>query len=90
VPPPSTDQSDPKLLQAVVRAHVWLRDLKAGKYDSIEDLAKAARLHPKVVRQKFKLAFLSPGIMIKILEDQSQVSLRRIRLSLNWRDQMWR
>lgn len=90
VPPPSTDQSDPKLLQATVRAHAWLRDLKAGKYESIEDLAIAAKLHPKVVRQNLRLAFLSPEIVVKLLDGSSQVSLREIPklLPLEWRSQM--
>ncbi len=45
------DQPDPKLLQAIVRAHAWLRDLQSGKLDSVEALAASVKLHPKVVRQ---------------------------------------
>jgi DNA invertase Pin-like site-specific DNA recombinase len=59
-----TDQSksDPKLLQAIVRAHAWLNDLKSGRSDSIEALAQDVRLHPKIIRQQLRLAFLSPSI----------------------------
>jgi hypothetical protein len=59
-----TDQSkpDPKLLQAIVRAHAWLNDLTSERYDSIEALAKDVKLHPKIIRQQLRLAFLSPLI----------------------------
>jgi DNA invertase Pin-like site-specific DNA recombinase len=60
----STEQktSDPKLLQAIVRAHAWLNDLTSGRFDSIEKLAKNVKLHPKIIRQQLRLAFLAPSI----------------------------
>jgi DNA invertase Pin-like site-specific DNA recombinase len=59
-----TDQSnpDPKLLQAIVRANAWLNDLTSGRCDSIEALAKDVQLHPKIIRQQLRLAFLAPSI----------------------------
>ena len=48
VPEPSVN---PELVQAVVRAHVWRKQLTDGVYDSIEALAHAVDLHPKVVRK---------------------------------------
>src|ERR1700676_3455953 len=39
------------LIQSIVRAHAWIRNLHDGKHESIEALAEANRLHPKVVRQ---------------------------------------
>lgn len=91
-PPPSPNAapSDSKLLQAVVRAHAWLRDLKGGKYSSIEDLADAAKLHPKVVRKNLRLAFLAPSIMASILEGRSPISLPDVpqRLPLGWGEQI--
>jgi DNA invertase Pin-like site-specific DNA recombinase len=64
-----TDQSkpDPKLLQAIVRAHAWLNDLMSERYDSIEALAKDVKLHPKIIRQQLRLAFLSPSITEEII-----------------------
>ena len=46
-PPVSNGMSNQKLLQAVVRAHVWLKDLSSSRFHSIEALASAANLHPK-------------------------------------------
>jgi site-specific DNA recombinase len=56
------------LIQSIVRAHAWVDGLRDGAYESIEQLAEANRLHPKVVRQALRLAFLSPGVTSAILE----------------------
>lgn len=86
-----TDQPDPKLLQAVVRAHAWLRDLHLGKYDSVEALAESVKLHPKVVRQELRYAFLAPSITEAILtgEQPPTLTLARIpkTLPLTWSGQ---
>jgi hypothetical protein len=60
--PTDKNKSDPKLLQAIVRAHAWLNDLTSERYHSIESLAKDVRLHPKIIRQQLRLAFLAPTI----------------------------
>jgi DNA invertase Pin-like site-specific DNA recombinase len=62
IEPTGQSKSDPKLIQAIVRAHAWLNDLKSGRYDSIEALAKDVQLHPKIIRQQSRLAFLAPVI----------------------------
>jgi DNA invertase Pin-like site-specific DNA recombinase len=56
------------LIQSIVRAHVWMLSLREGTYESIEDLADANHMHPKVVRQALRLAFLSPDVTAGILE----------------------
>jgi site-specific DNA recombinase len=87
-PPMSNGISNQKLLQAVVRAHVWLRDLSSSCYRSVEDLAGAANLHPKIVRQGLRLAFLSPNLTSSILEADRPIELKQIpkRLPLLWRE----
>jgi site-specific DNA recombinase len=86
--PPPDGQPDQKLLQSVVRAHTWLNDLSNGRYTSVEDLAEAAHLHPKVIRQGLRLAFLAPGVTDTILSGSqpSNLTLARIpkQLSLVW------
>jgi len=76
------------LIQSVVRAHVWVHCLQNGTYESIEVLAEANRLHPKVVRQALRLAFFSPDVTSAILEgtQPAGLSLRRIPklLPLPW------
>ncbi|MDR3486516.1 MAG: recombinase family protein [Bradyrhizobium sp.] len=56
------------LIQSIVRAHRWMHSLHDGAYQSIEELAKASSLHPKVVRQGLRLAFLSPDVTAAILD----------------------
>jgi DNA invertase Pin-like site-specific DNA recombinase len=85
-PSPHTTQSEPKLLQAVIRAHIWLQDIKST---SIEDLAETVKMHPKVVRQNLRLAFLAPPITSVILEERSATLLANIPtlLPISWIDQ---
>ena len=56
------------LIQSVVRSRAWIQSLQDGAYESIEILAEAIGLHPKVVRQALRLAFLSPEVTSAILE----------------------
>lgn len=72
------NQPDPRLVQAVVRAHIWTRSLIEGTYDSIETLARGVNVHPKIVRIGVRLAFLAPDITAAILAGDQP---RNVRLS---------
>jgi site-specific DNA recombinase len=76
------------LIQSIVRAHGWVRSLQDGAYQSIDLLAEANGLHPKVVRQALRLAFLSPDVTSAALEGRQPrgLSLTRIPklLPLSW------
>jgi len=91
VPPPGDDAAppDPKLLQAVARAHVWLQALTTNQHASVERLAKSIGLHPKIVRHNLRLAFLSPDLTGAILTGQTPHSLASIPklLPLRWSEQ---
>lgn len=54
-------------MQSIVRSHVWLQALQDGTYESIEVLAEAHRLHPKVARLALRLPFLSPDLTVAIM-----------------------
>jgi hypothetical protein len=64
--------------------------LQEGTFESVEDLADASNLHPKVVRQNLRLAFLSPEVTSAILEGGPPANLTLARipklLSLKWTD----
>jgi hypothetical protein len=83
-------KTNPSLVQAVVRAHVWLRVLRSGKYKSIEALATAAKIHPKVVRNRIQLAFLAPTITRQVLAGTQPASMTMNGLTeqarQNWRN----
>lgn len=63
----ASQRPNPQLVQAIVRAHQWLRSLSDGTHGSIEALAHAIDLHPKVIRNKIRLAFLSPTLTQEFL-----------------------
>lgn len=83
---PKTDQ---KLVKSIIRAHAWLADLSSGRQASIKDLAAAADLHPKVVRQGLRLAFLPPDLTRAALDGEAAIELKQIPklLPLSWRAQ---
>jgi site-specific DNA recombinase len=58
---------DQALIQSIVRSHAWLRALQDGTYESVEALAAANRVHPKIVRLAMRLAFLAPEVTEKLL-----------------------
>jgi site-specific DNA recombinase len=63
----TASKPDKALVQAILRAHIWLDLLTAGTYASIEELAVAVGVHPKVIRNRIRLAFLSPAITAAFL-----------------------
>jgi DNA invertase Pin-like site-specific DNA recombinase len=68
------------LVRSIVRAHAWVQSLQDGAFESIEALAEANRLHPKVVRQALRLAFLSPNVASAILEGSQPAGLSLARI----------
>ncbi|TAK47205.1 MAG: recombinase family protein [Xanthobacteraceae bacterium] len=56
-------QINPKHITEIVRAHAWLAMLSDSTFETIDDLACAVKLHPKVVRENLKMAFLAPSLI---------------------------
>jgi site-specific DNA recombinase len=87
---PSNDGRNESLIQSIVRAHAWIASLQGGTYGNVEELAVANNLHPKVVRQNLRLAFLSPEATSAILEGSQPAGLSLARipklLPLKWTD----
>jgi site-specific DNA recombinase len=80
--------ADRQLVNAIVRAPAWLRLLIDGTYDSIESLAHAINLHPKIIRKRIQLAFLAPQIVGAVLRGEQPASLNLTDLNrvclLSW------
>jgi len=64
-----------ELVQAIASAHMYMKWLSDGRYQSIEKLASYVKLHPKVVRKKLRLAFIAPDITDTILTGLHRQSL---------------
>lgn len=84
-------EPDINLIHAVARAHLWLKALSDGAYQSIEELAKVAKWNPKVVRKALRLAFLAPDITEAIILGSHPKSLGLSELqgvtAYNWDEQ---
>ncbi|MBR1270319.1 recombinase family protein [Bradyrhizobium sp. AUGA SZCCT0222] len=86
---PPTAKVDEKLIKSIVRSHVWLADLSSGRQTSIEAVAAEANLHPKIIRQELRLAFLPPDLIKAALEGEATIELKQIpkTLPLSWQEQ---
>lgn len=82
---------NPQLIQAVVRAHMWVRSLTNGTYDSIEALGQAVSVHPKIVRSGLRLVFLAPDVTAAILAGEQPKGLSlgdfKNQIPLSWSTQ---
>ncbi|MBV6486904.1 MAG: hypothetical protein GHHEDOFH_00841 [Pseudorhodoplanes sp.] len=87
----SGSKPDPVLVQAIARAHAWIRQLSDGTYASVEALAIKNDIHPKVIRQAIRLAFLSPQMTSMILRGEQPPSMTLAMLHdaalLSWSEQ---
>jgi len=83
---------DPRLVQTIVRAHIWLNALSDGTYESVEQLAKVIDLHPKVIRNRIRMAFLAPDLVHRLLSGSvgKQLSLNNLGhgTHVRWADQI--
>jgi site-specific DNA recombinase len=68
------------LIQSIVRSHAWLHSLREEEHESVEQLAEASGLHPKVIRQNLRLAFLPPDVTSAILEGRQPATLSLARI----------
>jgi DNA invertase Pin-like site-specific DNA recombinase len=82
---------DAALVRAIARAHVWLELLSTGTHESVEALATAAGVHPKVIRNRIRLAFLSPRVTWAALAGDPSIGLSLAELNgpinLSWFEQ---
>jgi hypothetical protein len=59
---------DNTILKALVRAHLWQRELDSGKFSSIRELASKKNINESYVRRLLNLNYLPPKIKVAILE----------------------
>jgi hypothetical protein len=87
-PRPKTDEA---LLKALARAHRWRRQIEAGEYASITDLAKAERVNESYACRLLRLTLLAPSIVTDILNGRhgSEVMLKQLMqpLPIRWDEQ---
>ena len=91
VPTVMEKTSNEQMVQSIVRAHSWIRMLRNGTHTSIEHLASSVGLHPKVIRNNIRLAFLDKRLVAAILKAERlpPLSLGNFtgRIPLSWNKQ---
>jgi site-specific DNA recombinase len=83
---------NPQLLNAIVRAHAWVRLLREGVYDSLESLASGVKLHPNFVRHAIRAAFIDPSITEDVVRGNAGPALLsklRLDFGIAWSEQQF-
>lgn len=81
--------SDPTLIKAIARGFSWFEELATGQADTVRAIAKRDGVTDRYVSQIIEFAFLSPGIVEKVLSGrEARVSAKRlvydVDLALEW------
>ena len=87
-PQPKTYEA---LLKALARAHRWRRQIEAGEYVSITELARAERVNESYACRLLRLTLLAPSIVTAVLNSRygSDVMLKQLMqpLPIRWDEQ---
>lgn len=79
------------LLKAVVRAHLWKRQLEAGKYASVKELSIKINIGTRRIQQILRLNYLAPRIKEDIVNGRQPSNLRLVDLreiTMLWSEQL--
>jgi hypothetical protein len=82
-------------VKALARAHRWQSMLEGGEYGSIEELARAEKIHPSYLARVLRLTLLATEIVESILDgrhDPERINLERLMrpLLVLWSEQLHR
>ncbi|MBF0190258.1 MAG: hypothetical protein HQL99_03790 [Magnetococcales bacterium] len=87
---PSSPRDD-ALLNLVVRAHRWLRQMEGGKFGSIKELAVNEKLDVSYIARILRLTLLAPDIVEAILDGRQPdvLTWRELRhpFPMDWEQQ---
>jgi site-specific DNA recombinase len=83
---------DPALIKAIARGRRWFEELATGRARSLQELAKRDAISRRYIRRLVDLAFLSPELVLVILQGRQPVELTATRLTeldlpLDWAEQ---
>ncbi|WP_341823278.1 recombinase family protein [Wolbachia endosymbiont (group A) of Agelastica alni] len=79
------------LLKAVVRAHLWKRQLEEGKYANIKELSAKINIGTRRIQQILRLNYLAPKIKEDIVKGRQPRGLRLVDLKeipMLWSEQL--
>jgi hypothetical protein len=67
---------DQTLLKALVRAHLWQRQLRSGKFMSMQELCRVHKVTPKYVQLILRINLLAPKIKEAIIKGEQPKGLK--------------
>ncbi len=79
------------LLKAVVRAHLWKRQLEEGKYESVKELSAKINIGTRRIQQILRLNYLAPKIKEDIVNGRQPRDLKLVDLReipMLWSEQL--
>ncbi|WP_265031232.1 recombinase family protein [Wolbachia endosymbiont (group A) of Tiphia femorata] len=79
------------LLKAVVRAHLWKRQLEEGKYRSVKELSAKIKIGRRRIQQILRLNYLAPKIKEDIINGRQPRGLKLVDLReipMLWSEQL--
>ncbi|WP_065094554.1 recombinase family protein [Wolbachia endosymbiont of Nomada panzeri] len=79
------------LLKAVVRAHLWKRQLEEGKYRSVNELSAKINIGTRRIQQILRLNYLAPKIKEDIINGRQPRGLKLVELReipMLWSEQL--
>jgi site-specific DNA recombinase len=87
-------KSDPGLIKAVARGHVWFEQLMSGSASSMRGMALREKVDERYVAHLIELAFLAPRLVEKLIEGNVRLChsmtnlVAQTDVPLNWPAQM--
>ncbi|MFP3027072.1 MAG: recombinase family protein, partial [Wolbachia sp.] len=85
------EKTNNALLKAVVRAHLWKRQLEEGKYASVGELSAKINIGIRRIQQILRLNYLAPKIKENIINGRQPRGLKLVDLReipMLWSEQM--
>lgn len=73
--PASPARTENALLKALAKAYRWRKQIEAGEYASITELAKAYHVNESYACRVLRLTLLSPHIVLAILDGRHDADL---------------
>jgi site-specific DNA recombinase len=68
------------LIKAVVKAHLWKRQLEEGKYRSVKELSVKIKISMRRIQQILRLNYLAPKIKEDIVNGKQPRDLKLVDL----------
>lgn len=66
---------DVSMVRALAKAYLWQKQLDAGQYRSLDDLARQKQINPSYVSRILRLNQLAPAVKLVILDGTQPVGL---------------